>query len=162
MTLSIRQATLADLDTIVTIEARCFPPAEAATRASLTDRLLAFTTSFFVAEREGNIVGFINGCITNQDTLTDDLYESTAKHDLTGSNMMVFGLDVLPEYQHQGIAQQLMGAYITAGRSMKKKSIILTCKERLIPFYEQFGYTCRGKSVSTHGGAMWYTMVLAL
>lgn len=76
--------------------------------------------------------------------------------------MMVFGLDVLPEYQHQGIAQQLMRAYIAAGRNMAKKSIILTCKEKLIPFYQQFGYVCTGISASTHGGATWYDMVLTL
>lgn len=162
MPLIIRQASLADWAAIAHIEETCFPPAEAASPASLQDRLTAFTTSFFVAVKDGKVVGFINGGITNQSALTDDLYESTSKHDLGGANMMVFGLDVLPEYQHQGIAQQLMRAYIAAGRNMAKESIILTCKEKLIPFYKQFGYVCTGVSASTHGGATWYDMVLTL
>lgn len=162
MSLMIRQATPADVDTVAAIESICFPPAEGATKQALCERLAAFTTSFLVAELDHTIVGFINGCITNQDTLTDDLYDSTAKHDVYGANMMVFGLDVLPDYQHHGIAQALMQAYIGAGKRMKKKAIILTCKERLIPFYEQFGYVCQGKSASTHGGVIWYDMVLTL
>lgn len=81
---------------------------------------------------------------------------------LAGENMMVFGLDVLPSYQHHGIAQQLMEEYIEVGKKLQKKHIILTCKERLIPFYEQFGYVCHGVSASTHGGVTWYDMVLPL
>lgn len=162
MNIAIRQSTLQDLDAVTMIESICFPPAEGATRDSLRDRLAAFTTSFLVAELDGQLIGFINGCITNQDTLTDDLYESTAKHDLAGENMMVFGLDVLPSYQHHGIAQQLMEEYIEVGKKLQKKHIILTCKERLIPFYEQFGYVCHGVSASTHGGVTWYDMVLTL
>lgn len=83
MNIAIRQGTLQDLDAVTMIESICFPPAEGATRDSLRDRLAAFTTSFLVAELDGQLIGFINGCITNQDTLTDDLYESTAKHDLS-------------------------------------------------------------------------------
>lgn len=158
----IRQATLADAEAVTAIEATCFPAAEAASFISLSDRLQAFTTSFLVAETAGQVIGFINGCITNQTKLTDDLYESTDKHNLKGLNMMVFGLDVLPSYQHQGIAQKLMKAYIKIGKQMYKKVIILTCKEKLIPFYEQFGYVCHGVSSSTHGGATWYDMSLTL
>ena len=38
--------------------------------------------------------------------------------------------------------------------------MILTCKEELIPYYEQFGFENRGLSASVHGGAAWYDMVL--
>lgn len=162
MKITIRQAGIQDLDAVSQIESICFPPAESASKSSLRDRLIAFTTSFFIAETNGLAVGFINGCITDQTTLTDDLFSSTARHSANGMNMMVFGLDVLPAYQHHGIAQQLMRAYIEAGKRMHKKQIILTCKERLIPFYEQFGYLCQGKSGSKHGGATWYDMVLTL
>lgn len=162
MTIAIRPAQLSDLDAVALIESRCFPPAEGATKEALRERLQAFTTSFFVAVAGNTVIGFINGCITDQKTLTDDLYESTRKHDPAGANMMVFGLDVLPARQHQGIAQQLMKTYIAAGRKLGKKAIILTCKKRLIPFYEQFGYVCHGQSASTHGGVVWYDMVLRL
>ena len=37
---------------------------------------------------------------------------------------------------------------------------ILTCKEKLIGFYEKFGYVNLGISDSKHGGAVWYDMIL--
>lgn len=162
MNIAIRAAAPADLDCVTAIEATCFPAAEAATRDSLGQRLAAFKHSFLVAEKDGRVIGFINGCVTAKDELTDDLYESTALHDDSAPNVMVFGLDVLPEEQHQGVAAALMKAYIHAAAQRRKEKIILTCKERLIHFYEQFGYECRGKSNSTHGGAVWYDMVLSL
>lgn len=37
---------------------------------------------------------------------------------------------------------------------------MLTCKERLIPYYERFGFRNEGLSASTHGGETWYQMRL--
>ncbi|WP_427111196.1 GNAT family N-acetyltransferase [Megasphaera paucivorans] len=100
--------------------------------------------------------------MTKQRKLTDDLYESTMFHDDKADYQMVFGLDVLPSEQHQGIAKMLMKAYIAAAHERNKKAVILTCKKHLIPFYKQFGYTCEGRSGSLHGGAVWYDMILLL
>ncbi len=162
MAITIRPAGIADLDAVAAIETACFPAAEAATRESLKERLAAFQHSFLIAEKDGMPVGFINGCVTAQRMLTDDLYESTKLHDDTAANMMVFGLDVTPKEQHQGIAAQLMQSYIALAKKRHKALITLTCKKRLIPFYEQFGYVCEGKSASVHGGAVWYNMTVYL
>ena len=43
-----------------------------------------------------------------------------------------------------------------------KQGLILTCKDRLIGFYETFGYRNLGVSESVHGGAVWYDMILEL
>ena len=145
MPITIRPAGTADLDAVAAIEEACFPAAEAATR-----------------EKEGIPVGFINGCVTAQRILTDDLYESTVHHDDAAANMMVFGLDVIPKEQHHGIAAQLMQTYIALAKERHKALITLTCKKRLISFYEQFGYVCEGKSTSIHGGAVWYNMTMYL
>lgn len=162
MPITIRPAGTADLDAVAAIEEACFPAAEAATRESLKERLAAFRHSFLIAEKDGIPVGFINGCVTAQRILTDDLYESTVHHDDAAANVMVFGLDVIPKEQHHGIAAQLMQAYIALAKEQHKALITLTCKKRLIPFYEQFGYVCEGKSTSIHGGAVWYNMTMYL
>lgn len=162
MDIRIRPACIDDLDAVTAIEQACFPKAEAATREQLQERLAAFQHSFLLAEKENHPVGFINGCVTARQVLTDDLYASTQLHDDTAANMMVFGLDVVPQEQHQGIAKQLMQAYIALAIKRHKALITLTCKKRLIPFYEQFGYVCQGRSVSTHGGVSWYTMTMYL
>ena len=45
-------------------------------------------------------------------------------------------------------------------KEQERKGIVLTCKESLIPFYERFGFVNEGKSMSKHGGAVWYDMRL--
>lgn len=160
MDIVIRPADMADLEAVAAIEQACFLAAEAAGRECLQERLSAFRHSFLIAEKGGKPVGFINGCVTEQCILTDDLYQSTKLHDDAAANMMVFGLDVIPEERHQQIASQLMQAYITLARKRHKALITLTCKKKLIPFYERFGYICEGQSASTHGGAIWYTMTI--
>lgn len=156
----IRSAKPKDLESIAHIENCCFPKAEAASKVALKERIDAFKDCFFVAEREGEIVGFINGCISNDDTIQDEAYESIRYHDPNGKYQMVFGLDVLPIYQHQGIAQKLMYHFIQVAKNKEKIGIVLTCKERLIGFYEQFGFVNEGKSASTHGNVTWYDMRL--
>ena len=74
-------------------------------------------------------------------------------HDDAAPYQMVFGLAVEPSVQHKGIAALLMKKFIEQAKESHKAIITLTCKKKLIPFYEQFGYLDEGKSVSSHGGA---------
>ena len=72
--IKIIQASPADLDAVTAVEAVCFPAAEAAGRQSFAHRLAAFPESFFLAVHNGQIIGFINGCVTNETTIRDEMY----------------------------------------------------------------------------------------
>lgn len=154
----IRLATMADLDEITEMEARCFPQAEAATRKSFEKRLLAFANHFWLLEQDGKIISGINGMVTNESTLTDKMYADASMHDEDGAWQMIFGVTTLPEYQGNGYAALLMRQVITDCREQGRKGIVLTCKDRLIPFYEKFGFVNEGESQSEHGGATWFEM----
>ena len=156
----IRLATMADLDEITEMEARCFPQAEAATRKSFEKRLLAFANHFWLLEQDGKIISGINGMVTNESTLTDKMYADASMHDEDGAWQMIFGVTTLPEYQGNGYAALLMRQVITDCREQGRKGIVLTCKDRLIPFYEKFGFVNEGESQSEHGGATWFEMRL--
>lgn len=156
----IRQASIKDLDQAAAVEARCFPAAEAADKKSLKERLETFPGSFLVAEHEGTIVGFINGAVTDQKTISDDMFEDVSLHNPAGAYQSIFGLDVDEEFRHQGLAGRLMNALIEKAADEGRKGLILTCKEHLIGFYQQFGYRSMGVSESVHGGAVWYDMIL--
>ncbi|MCB2294975.1 GNAT family N-acetyltransferase [Clostridium algoriphilum] len=162
MNLKIRQACIEDLDAVTKVEASCFPEAEAATRLSLEQRIKTFSESFFVAETEGEIIGFINGCAINGTVIYDKLYENSTLHIPNGNYQTIFGLDVISEYRNQGIAAQLMNYMIEKSRVTGRKGVILTCKEKLIHYYTKFGYINMGISESVHGGAKWYDMILAI
>lgn len=160
MNIRIRQVKQDDLTAVASLETACFPNAEAADRESLKKRIEAFPESFFVAETDGLVIGMINGCVTDQLTISDDLFENTAHHNPKGRYQSIFGLDVLPNYRNNGIASILMTHLIHKAMDHGYEGLILTCKKDLIGFYESFGYQNLGVSNSVHGGATWYDMVL--
>lgn len=162
MELTIRQVNPEDLKRVTEIERLCFPEAEAATEESFRYRIRTFPESFYVAELNGDIIGMINGCTTNLEFICDELYEPDGGHDPKGKNQTVFGLAVHPDFQCQGIAEQLMLHLTAEARRAGRKHMVLTCKDRLVHYYEKFGYVNRGISQSTHGGAVWYDMVMEL
>lgn len=161
MNYTIRTITMNDLHAVAAVEAECFPAAEAADLESFRSRIATFPESFFVAEKEdGQLIGFINGCVTDRPILEDELYHNTSLHKPNGAYQTIFGLDVIPEYQRQGIAAELMNYMIKKTKERGKKGLILTCKDHLIHYYEKFGYKHQGVSDSTHGGAVWNDMLL--
>lgn len=158
--ITIRNARPDEGEILGQIESICFPPAEAAEPEMVRARLKSFPEQFFVAEAEGKIVGFINGCVTDTPTLPDILYHDPSLHKPDGEYFTVFGLNVLPQYRRHGIAARLVQAYIQAARERGKKGVILTCKDRLVHYYEKFGFVCFGVADSSHGGAVWNDMKL--
>ncbi|MEN6567268.1 MAG: GNAT family N-acetyltransferase [Veillonellales bacterium] len=161
-TVTIRGVQPEDLDRVAAIEALCFPEAEAAPWESFKERIAAFPECFLVAEADGVLIGFINGCVTDSPVIYDELFYTTAHHTPEGKNLTVFGLDVIPECRRQGIAAKLMNRFIQLARDTGRENVILTCKERLVHYYESFGYVNNGVSQSTHGGARWFDMTLVL
>lgn len=160
MNIKIREVFIEDLSSVAEVESSCFPEAEAATKSSLKERIKTFPESFFVAELEGKIIGFINGCIINGTVIYDELYKDSTLHVPNGDYQTIFGLDVIPEYRNRGIAAQLMNYMIEVSKDAGRKGVILTCKEKLIHYYMKFGYKNKGISESVHGGAEWYDMIL--
>ena len=150
--ITIRAAKFQDAQMLSQIEAVCFPKSEAAGLASFEARLKSFGNCFLIAEMDGKIIGFINGMVTDRETIVDEMFEDASLHNEKGAWQSVFGLDVLPEYRCRGVAAELMRAFIAKG-------CILTCKERLIAYYSKFGYVNKGVSESQHGGAVWYDML---
>lgn len=157
----IRTATMADLAAVTAVEAACFPAAEAATEADFAARLAVYPHHFWLLEDEtGALVSFINGLVTDEPTLRDEMYADASLHDEGGAWQTVFGVNTLPQYRRQGCAARVMERVIADARAQGRKGCILTCKDRLIHYYETFGYRNEGVSRSVHGGAVWYDMRL--
>ena len=116
----LRQAVIGDIEAISHIETLCFPEAEAATYEQFKERFNAFSENFLVLE-DKDVIGFINGNTSNIKGLPDAFYEDASLHDPSGDYMTVFGLDVHPDYQHQGLAHTLMNGYITLAKERNKK-----------------------------------------
>lgn len=158
----IRTATTADLDIISELESLGFPPAEAASKERLRARLSTFPECFWLYEEDGRILGYVAGGCFNTDILTDEMYADVSFHDPKGRWQMLYSVCTHPDYRHRGIASKIMRRVEADCRDRGREGIILTCKEKLIPFYAQLGYQKEFLSSSTHGGATWYQMRLAL
>ena len=160
--MEIRTATTADLAQIAQIEAACFPAAEAATPSSFAQRLQTYPNHFWVLVDGAVMVGFVNGMVTDEPDLRDEMYDNAALHDENGAWQMIFGVDTHPAYRRRGCAGRLLEHVIAQARVQGRKGLVLTCKDKLVPYYSKFGFVSEGISQSTHGDVVWYQMRLTL
>lgn len=158
MAVQIRKGSLQDASALVEVENACFPPAEAATAEELKERLTAYPNHFLLLFVDGKLVGFIDGMATEERDLLDEMYEKASLHQESGAWQMIFGLNTLPAYRRHGYAGQLIRAFQQQAAAENRKGIVLTCKERLVHYYAEFGFVDEGISGSTHGGVVWHQM----
>ena len=104
--MEIRCAKTQDVDAIAHLEAVCFPQAEAATRESIEERVKAYPNHFFLLWDGDQLVSFVNGLVTDQPDLTDEMYEKADMHQEDGAWQMIFGVDTDPHRRKQGLAGQ--------------------------------------------------------
>lgn len=157
----IRNATIDDLKAIADVEAACFPKAEAADEKAIRERLTVYPNHFWLLYKDAQLAGFINGMVTDEPDLRDEMYGNAGMHKEDGQWQMIFGVDTIPEYRRQGCAEMLMRQVIADAKEQGRKGIVLTCKERLIHYYAKFGFVNEGISESVHGNAVWYQMRLS-
>ena len=155
-----RKATIDDLDELAAVEAECFSAAEAGSREAFRKRLEVYPEHFLLlCDESGRVISFTDGLVSDLPDLSDDMYADTSLHNENGAWQMVFGLLTRPEYRRQGHAGRLLKEFISAAGSEGRKGVVLTCKSRLVPFYEKLGFVCEGVSrTSFHAGIEWYQM----
>ena len=152
---------MADLAAVAAVEGACFPAAEAATEKDFAARLAVYPNHFWLLEEDdGTLVSFVNGLVTDEPLLRDEMYADASLHNEHGAWQMVFGVNTLPQYRRRGLAGQVPERVIADARAQGRKGCVLTCKDKLIHYYEKFGFQNEGVSASTHGGVVWYDMRL--
>lgn len=158
----IRQVIESDLDRCFEIERTAYAGDEAATREKIGERILKYPEGFIVLELQGTIVGFINSGATDHVDMSNEEFKGLVGHDSNGHHIVIFSVVVHRNYQGQGFAGALILSFISRMTEMKKSSINLICRNKLVGFYKKYGFEYIGKSKSTHGGLSWHEMVLRL
>lgn len=157
----IRNATMQDLEQIAAVEAECFPAAEAATREEFQARIQSYGDHFWLMFEGEKLIAFVDGFVTDEADLTDEMYEQAFMHDANGAWQMIFGVNTIPEYRRQGCAAALLRRAVDDAKKQGRKGLVLTCKEALIPYYSRFGFEDEGISdKSVHGNVVWHQMRL--
>lgn len=157
----IRTAHLTDLDAIARVEAECFPAAEAASREEFAQRLKHYADHFWLMFDGDKLISFVDGFVTDEEDLTDEMYANASMHNAAGAWQMIFGVNTLPAYRNHGYAAQLLEQAVLDARLQGRKGVVLTCKPEKVAYYLKFGFVNEGISQnSTHGGAVWHQMRL--
>ena len=158
--MTIRHASMADLAALTAVEAACFPPAEAAAQKDFAARLAVYPNHFWLLEEDGRLLSFVNGMVTDEPTIRDEMFADASLHDPNGAWQAIFGVNTLPDCRRRGLAGQVLRQVIADAKTAGRRGCILTCKDALIHYYAAFGFRALGVSASVHGGAVWYDMTL--
>ncbi len=156
--MNIRHALPDDLNELARLEEISYPKAESAARDSIRGRLSVFPGHFWLLEDGGELIGFINGMATDEAQLADEMYDRPQMHREDGRWQMIFSVVTAPQHRGHGYAGLIMDRVIADARAQNRLGVVLTCKERLIPFYSKFGFMDEGVSASSHGGVQWHQM----
>jgi ribosomal protein S18 acetylase RimI-like enzyme len=153
-----------EADEAAEIEQICFPPNEACSKQHMKERIAKAAELFFVAvdRSTGRLAGFLNGLSTEESVFRDEFFTDANLYHPDGKNIMLLGLDVLPEYRRQGIAKELVYQYAQRERENGRQMLILTCLKSKVKMYEKMGFVDRGISNSTWGGEEWHEMSMLI
>ena len=130
-----RNVRAEEADQTIAIENICFPPNEACSAKSMTERASQAQETFLVAvdKETGKIAGFLNGIATDEDIFRDEFFTDITLHNRKGKNIMLLGLDVLPEYRGQGIGEAMVGLLIDRAIRDKISNIKLLTALKTMP-----------------------------
>ncbi|MCI8484943.1 MAG: GNAT family N-acetyltransferase [Lachnospiraceae bacterium] len=142
------------------IEQICFPPNEACSEQNMIERIAAAQELFFVAvdQETGKIAGFLNGIATEECCFRDEFFTDASLHNPEGKNIMLLGLDVLPQYRRQGLGRELVERYLRREGEKCRREVFLTCLKSKVEMYQKFGFKDHGIANSTWGGEEWHEM----
>ena len=159
--MDIKYATMEDIAAIATVEAECFPAAEAATEKEFVERVRHYGNHFWLLFEKEKLIAFVDGFVTDEPDLTDEMYENAAMHNENGAWQMIFGVNTLLDYRNHGYAGELIRCAIEDAKQQGRKGLVLTCKEKLVSYYAKFGFQDEGVTdKSTHGNVVWHQMRL--
>lgn len=155
-----RDIKLDEGDQAVQIEQICFPPHEACSREHVLEKVTYASELFLVAvdKEKGKVAGFLTGVATDEEAFRDEFFTDIRLHHIDGKNIMLLGLDVLPEYRGQGLAREIMSRYAKREKAKGRKALILTCLDSKVEMYRKMGYVDLGISASTWGNEEWHEM----
>ena len=157
----IRQASLADLDAIHRIELENFSPEEAISREILAKHIETISTTFLVAEKNGKILGYLEGPIRPERHLHDVSFTMEIEdcHSIEGGFISLTSLSISKEAQGLGVGRALLEAMKEIAIADERHGINLTCHDYLTAYYERHDFVNEGQSKSTYADEIWYDMV---
>lgn len=146
----IKYATEKDITATAAVEAECFPPSEAATEKEFVERVKYYGNHFWLMYDSEKLIAFVDGFVTDEQDLTDEMYENAAMHNENGAWQMIFGVNTLPDYRRHGYAGELIRHAIDDAKMQGRKGLVLTCRGRLCCITRSSGSKMREYRINRH------------
>ena len=114
-----------------------------------------------MAEKEGEILGYIEGPVVPHRYLQDQSFTEDIKDysRQKGGYISVTCLSIAKEAQALGVGKRLLKALKEVALEHEREGINLTCHDYLIAYYEKHGFVNEGISQSSFAEETWYDMV---
>lgn len=159
--MKIRQAKLADLEEIVAIELENFGTEEAMDATVFKKHIEELTSTFLVAEKDGQLLGYLEGPVTQKRYVDDRSFTADVRDEshLPGGFITITCLSIAQSAQGLGVGKALLETMKTVALEEGREGVSLTCHDYLIEYYERNGFVNEGLSASTYAGEVWYDMV---
>lgn len=149
-----------DLDALATVEAQCFPAAEAADKATIQGRLAAYADHFWLLFDGDKLVSFVDGGQRHAGLNRRDVRRPHPPRP-QGGLANDLRCQHHPKLPQAGLWPVWCWNRVLAdAKAQGRKGLVLTCKDKLVHYYAKFGFEDYGRSESVHGGAVWYEMRL--
>jgi guanine nucleotide exchange factor len=150
------------LTDVIDLEGASYPADEAASQETLRYRAEVAPELFRVqlADQSERVAGFVCATAAPQGT-THLTHGSMSNHDVQGTVVCIHSVVVRPELRRRGLGLALVKTYVRELKeSGRYEKALLLSKQRLIPFYQQAGFSLDGPSRVQHGVDVWYELRL--
>ena len=126
--ITIRQATLSDLNEILAIEESNFSADEAVSRQSLEECIRKSAGTFLVARDENQLVGYVLGALVS------------GSYTQTSLNLEIKRVVIHPDHRGQGLGTLLLASLKQVAVEGGVRCLRLTCPDDLLSYFEMNGF----------------------
>ena len=126
--ITIRQATLSDLDEMLAIEEANFSSEEAVSRQFLEESIRKSAGTFLVAKDENQLVGYVLGA------------EVSETHTQALLNLEIKRISIHTDHRGQGLGTLLLASLKQAAVEGGVRCLRLTCPDDFLSYFEMNGF----------------------
>lgn len=143
--ITIRQATLSDLEEMLAIEEANPSLEEALSRQSLEESIRKSAGTFLVARDENQLVGYVLGALVSR------------SYTQTSGNLEIKRVAIHPDHRGQGLGTLLLAALKQVTVELDYQGILLQSPDELLSYFEMNGFVEEEVTGSHYGsGSEWY------
>ena len=143
--ITIRQATLSDLNEMLATEEANFSAEETLSRQSLEESIRKSAGTFLVARDENQLVGYVLGALVSE------------THTHTNGSLEIKRLAIHPDHRGQGLGTLLLASLKQVTVELDYQGILLQSPDELLSYFEMNGFVEEEVTGSQYdSGSEWY------